>query len=144
MIALEGDTYDAVAQHQMTRGTRRFAALGTTTGEQPWANQDVAREGHAETAASPVPPSANALGRISEADFGKQSFALPGRRERRAQKPAGDRPYSSAPQRVVRRSAMSRESRQTILLVDDNPQICSFIRPALEDGGVPLHRSRQW
>ncbi len=30
---------------------------------------------------------------------------------------------------------MSRESRQTILLVDDNPQIRSFIRPALEDGG---------
>ena len=28
---------------------------------------------------------------------------------------------------------MSRESRQTILLVDDNPQIRSFIRPALED-----------
>jgi two-component system OmpR family response regulator len=30
---------------------------------------------------------------------------------------------------------MSRESRQTILLVDDNPQIRSFIRPALEDSG---------
>jgi two-component system OmpR family response regulator len=30
---------------------------------------------------------------------------------------------------------MSRESRPTILLVDDNPQIRSFIRPALEDSG---------
>ncbi len=30
---------------------------------------------------------------------------------------------------------MSHESRQTILLVDDNPQIRSFIRPALEDNG---------
>ena len=30
---------------------------------------------------------------------------------------------------------MSRESRQTILLVDDNPQIRSFIQPVLEDNG---------
>jgi two-component system, OmpR family, response regulator len=30
---------------------------------------------------------------------------------------------------------MNRESRQTILLVDDNPQIRSFIQPALEDSG---------
>ncbi len=31
---------------------------------------------------------------------------------------------------------MRRETRPTILLVDDNPQICSFIRPALEDNGL--------
>ncbi len=75
MIALEGDTYDAIAQ--MTRSTRRFAALGTTTGEQPCSNQDLAHENHAETAASPVLPSANALGRISEARLRKAAFCCP-------------------------------------------------------------------
>ena len=77
MIAAEGDTDDASAQQQMTRRTRRFAALGTTTGEQPCTNQDVVREGHAETAASAVLPSANALGRISEARLRKAEFYCP-------------------------------------------------------------------
>ena len=30
---------------------------------------------------------------------------------------------------------MRRDTRPTVLLVDDNPQIRSFIRPALEDSG---------
>ena len=30
---------------------------------------------------------------------------------------------------------MRREARPTILLVDDNPQIRSFIKPTLEDNG---------
>ncbi len=77
MLALEGDTYDASPQHQMTRRTRRFAALGITTGEQSCSNQDVAREGHVETAASPVLPSANALGRISEARLRKAELCCP-------------------------------------------------------------------
>ena len=59
MIALEGDAYDASPQQQMTRSTRRFAELGTTSGEQLSTNHDVGPESFAETAASLVLPAAS-------------------------------------------------------------------------------------
>ncbi len=77
MIALEGDTYDAITQHQMTRSTRRFAALGTMTGEQPSTNQDLGHDGLAETAASPVLRAASALTRIHEARLLREEFWRP-------------------------------------------------------------------